>query len=135
MGAAVVCARVYRNALTISETVHSIRTNLIASQQNLKLVHFKELVDQFSAEEGHVVLFERVANQVWLDSHDLIISCWITPKQLHGCLLCLVVDLPQSDSQGSVDFVNVLNLLDSLTNSCMHTKHLVVRPFVVDDRC
>lgn len=79
MGAAVVGARVYRNALTVCKAVHSVWTDLVASDHNLKLIHFKELVNQFSAEKLHIVLLQRVTDQIWLHSNDFIISCRVAP--------------------------------------------------------
>ena len=51
MSATVVSTRVNRDALTVCEAVHAVGTDLVSSDQNLQLIHFEELVNQFRAEK------------------------------------------------------------------------------------
>lgn len=45
VGSVVVRARCDSDALTVGESVHSVLTDLVASDHNLQLIHFEEFVN------------------------------------------------------------------------------------------
>lgn len=49
--------------------------------------------------------------------------------------MSLIINLAQSDLEWSLDFFDVLNFLNSLTNSGMNAKNFVVSCFVCNYRC
>ena len=133
MRAAVVRARSDRDALAIGEPVHSILADLVSADHNLQLVHLEELLDEVCAKQRHVVLFKRVSEQVRMHTQDVIVRGRVTPEQFHCGLLGLVVDLAESDLEGSLYFFDVLYFLQGGTNTRMHTENLVVGTFIVDN--
>ena len=63
----------------------------------------------------------------------IIIRGRITPEQLHGGLLSLVVNLTECNLKRSLYFLDVLNFLQSGADTSMHTENLVVSTFIVYD--
>jgi hypothetical protein len=96
MSAAVVCTRGDRDALSTSKPINSVRTDLVRSNHDGKLVNFEELLNHVSSIQSHVVLLDWVSYDVWRESENFIVNSRIAPEELHRCDLGLIVDLAKS---------------------------------------
>lgn len=130
---AVVSARADCDALATGEAVHTVLTNLVSAQQNLQLIVLQELVDKVRAEQRHIVLLEGISNQVRVNAQDVIVKRGVRPEELHSGLLCLVVNLAESDLEGPLNFLNVFDLDQGRADTSVNAEYLIVRALVVDN--
>jgi hypothetical protein len=93
----------------------------------------QELVDKVRAEQRHIVLLEGISNQVRVNAQDVIVKRGVRPEELHSGLLCLVVNLAESDLEGPLNFLNVFDLDQGRADTSVNAEYLIVRALVVDN--
>ena len=106
---------------------------LVGPDDHADMVGGQELLYHVLAVHHDVALLVGVSQGVGVHACHVIIWAWVTPEKIHSHLLCCVIDVSKSNLEWPLDLLNILNLVDTVSNASMDTHDLVAALFVIDD--